>query len=108
MKIIAFFSRFTFICNIAFLIFLVFNRLEWGRVGNGGNSNVVDTIPYFKSLVITLGFSAIIINLLMCMVYAVILLDVKKIFASKMASNDQFCFFNCPVLFFLLLDTFTK
>jgi hypothetical protein len=100
MKIVAFFSRFTFICNIAFLIFLVFNRLEWGRVGTGGNSNVVDTIPYFKSLVITLGFSAIIINLLMCMVYAVILLMSKKYLLPKWIPMINFVFLIVQFYFF--------
>ncbi len=100
MKIVAFFSRFTFICNIAFLIFLVFNRLEWGRVGTGGNSNVVDTIPFFKSLVITLGFSAIIINLLMCMVYAVILLMSKKYLLPKWIPMINFVFLIVQFYFF--------
>lgn len=100
MKIIAFFSRFTFICNIAFLIFLVFNRLEWGRVGTGRNSNVVDTIPFFKSLVITLGFSAIIINLLMCMVYAVILLMSKKYLLPKWIPMINFVFLIVQFYFF--------
>ena len=35
MKIISFFSRFTFICNIAFLLFIFFSKIEAKKAVSG-------------------------------------------------------------------------
>lgn len=77
MKAIRFFSKFTLICNVAFLLFLLFNRLEQKKPGTT-TPGVVEAIPFFKNLIITLGFSAIVINLIMCLVYVLFLVAGKK------------------------------
>jgi hypothetical protein len=100
MKIIAFFSKFTFICNIAFLLFIIFSKIESKKAATGGNNNVVDSIPFFKSLVITLGFSAIIINLLMCLVYAILLGMSKKYLLPKWIPLINFVFLIVQFYFF--------
>jgi len=79
---------------------MIFSRLESNKTAAGGDKNVVDTIPFFKSLVITLGFSAIIINLLMCMVYAVILLMSKKYLLPKWIPMINFVFLIVQFYFF--------
>jgi uncharacterized protein YacL len=71
MKIVSFFSRFAIICNIAFLLFIFFSKLEAQKPVTQGRDTVV-AVPFFKDLIITLGVSAIIINLIMCIVYSVI------------------------------------
>ncbi len=71
MKVISFFSRFAVICNIAFLLFIFFSKLEIQKPVTQGRDTVI-AVPFLKDLVITLGISAIIINLVMCIVYAVI------------------------------------
>lgn len=100
MKLVAFFSRFTFICNIAFLLFIIFSRLESKKAATGGDKNMVDTIPFFKSLVITLGFSAIIINLIMCLVYGIILGMSKKYLLPKWLPLINFIFLIVQFYFF--------
>lgn len=70
MKLISFFSRFTFICNLCFLLFVIFSVLQAAKPATGPTGTIV-VVPFFKDLVIILGFSAIIINLLMCLAYLV-------------------------------------
>ena len=91
MKVISFLSRFTLICNIAFILFIFFSKIEAKKPVSHGR-DIVDTIPFFKSLVITLGFSAIIINLLMCIVYAIIIIIGKRSILSKWLTAVNFVF----------------
>jgi len=76
MKVILFFSRFTFICNIAFLLFVFFNWMERRKPVKTG-SDIVIPIPFLKDLIVTLGFAAIAINLAMNIVYLVCFLSGK-------------------------------
>ena len=100
MKVISFFSKFTLICNIAFLLFIVFNKMEARRPPTGGSRDTVQAIPFFKDLVITLGFSAIIINLLMCIVYAAIVIAGKPYLFSKWLAAVNFIFLILQFYFF--------
>lgn len=100
MKIISFFSRFTFICNIAFLLFIIFSRFDSNKTSTGSGNNVVDTIPFLKNLVITLGFSAIVINLLMCLVYGIVLGMSKKYLLTKWLPWINFAFLIVQFYFF--------
>ena len=77
MKVLSFFSKFTVICNIAFILFAILNKLETTTSAPLGN-DVADKIPFFKNTIITLGFSAIVINLVMCMTYAIIVIIGKQ------------------------------
>jgi len=75
MKVILFFSRFTFICNIAFLLFVFFSWREAGKPSNARDT--VIALPFLKEVVIILGFTAIVINLAMNIVYLVCFLSGK-------------------------------
>ena len=72
MRVFNFLSKFTFICNIAFLLFVFFRWLELKKPAATSADKVVD-VPFFKDLIITLGVSAIIINLLMNIFYVLFL-----------------------------------
>lgn len=99
MKLISFFSRFTFICNICFLLFVIFSKIESAQPPTG-TPGTVATLPYFKDLIIVLGFSAILINLVMCIIY-VIIYGVKKIIVSpKWLTLVNFCFLIFEFYFF--------
>ncbi len=76
MRLFTFLSRFTFICNIAFVLFVFFRWLEKRKPVSGSSDRVV-AVPYFKDLIITLGVCAIIINLLMNVFYFLFLLRGK-------------------------------
>ncbi len=78
MKLISFFSRFTFICNICFLLFIIFSKLETHKAV-AGVPGTVEALPFFKDLIIILGVLAVIINLLMCIGYLVVWLLRKVI-----------------------------
>lgn len=103
MKTVSFFSRFTIICNICFVLFAFFGLLE-----NAGNTSAlpgtVEKIPYLKELIIILGFPAIVINLLMCLAYGVLLLSKKKQFIPKWLAwiNVGFLLIQFYYYFFML------
>ncbi|HEV2832229.1 MAG TPA: hypothetical protein VGW31_09650 [Hanamia sp.] len=101
MKVISFFSRFTLICNIAFLLFIIFSKVESGKPVTG-DSNTVIPVPFFKDLIITLGFSAIIINLIICIVYSVIVIIGKPYLLPKWLAAINFVFLILQFYFFFL------
>lgn len=99
MKLISFFSKFTFICNISFVLFMIFNRIEARKAIVGGRDTVV-AIPFFKDLIIILGFSAIVINFVMCLVYLVALLIKKSFLLPKWLAIINFIFLIVEFYFF--------
>ena len=82
MKILSFLSKFTFLCNLAFLIFAALNIFGSGNAGASGKSAPPE-FDFFKNIIITLGFSAIVVNLLMCIAYASVLMAGKKALIPK-------------------------
>jgi len=76
MRLFTFLSRFTFICNIAFLLFVFFRWLELRKPANGAGDRIL-AVPFFKDLIITLGVCAIVINLLMNIFYFLFLIRGK-------------------------------
>ena len=57
-----FFSRVVFICNICFLVSLVFRLVELG-MKKGGNNNAVIPLPVLEGSIVILGFTvAVILN----------------------------------------------
>ena len=102
MKLISFFSKFTFICNISFLLFLLFRKIEAKKIINSDSRDAVATIPFFKNLIIVLGFSAIVINLIMCMVYLVAVLSKRSFLLPKWLAPINFVFLIIQFYFFFL------
>jgi len=76
MKVLSFFSRFTFICNIAFLFFVFFRWLEMRKPVTERNE-VLGSVPFLKNLIVTLGFTAIAINIAMHIVYVIFMFSGK-------------------------------
>ena len=101
MKLISFFSKFTFICNISFLLFILFRKIEAKKVISDSGSGAA-AIPFFKNLVIILGFSAIVINLIMCIVYLVAVLSKKSFLLPKWLAAINFVFLIIQFYFFFL------
>lgn len=99
MKLISFFSRFTFLCNICFLLFVIFSKLET-NAAPAATPGTVARLPFFKDLVIILGFSAIVINLLMCISYVVVVAFKKMTVAPKWLSIANFGFLILEFYFF--------
>ncbi len=77
MKVVSFFSRFAIVCNIAFLLFIFLGKMEARKPVTGETGRVV-AVSYVKDIVITLGVAAIIINILLCTVYAVLIIIGKQ------------------------------
>ena len=102
MKLISFFSKFTFICNISFLLFLLFRKIEAKKIINSDSRDAVATIPFFKNLIIILGFSAIVINLIMCMIYLVAVLSRRSFLLPKWLAAINFVFLIVQFYFFFL------
>ena len=99
MKIISFFSRFTLICNLSFLLFVIFSKLEAKKPVTQGR-DIVESIPFFKDLVITLGFSAIVINFLMCLTYGLVAVFGKRFLLPKWLSVINFVFLIAEFYYF--------
>jgi len=99
MKVISFFSRFAFICNIAFLLFVFFSKLEAKKPVIQGR-NTVEAVPFFKDIIITLGFSAIVINLLMCLVYVMLIVSHKQLYIPKWLAIINFIFLVLQFIYF--------
>lgn len=76
MRLFNFLSKFTFICNIAFALFVLFRWMEMKKSVSGAGDRLI-AVPFLKDLVITLGFSAIAINLLMNVFYFLFLMRGK-------------------------------
>ena len=77
MRLFRFLSKFTFICNIAFLLFVFFRWMEMRKPVDTSATDQIVGIPFFKDLIIVLGVSAIIINLLMNIFYFLFLIRGK-------------------------------
>ena len=99
MKVISFFSRFAVICNIAFLLFTLFSKLEAQKPVVHSRDTVI-AVPFFKNLIITLGISAIIINFIMCIAYAVIVVMGRQKIIPKWLAIVNFLFFIFQVFYF--------
>ena len=76
MRLFNFLSKFTFICNIAFALFVLFRWMEMKKSVSGAGDRLI-VVPFLKDLIITLGFSAIAINLLMNVFYFLFLMRGK-------------------------------
>src|SRR5688572_23466481 len=74
MRVVLVFSKFAFICNIAFLAFAFFRWLE-KRKPAATPADIVIPVPFIKELIIILGFTAIFINLIINVVYLIFLLS---------------------------------
>lgn len=99
MKVISFFSRFTIICNSCFLLFVFLGKFESGKHVAPGADKVV-AVSYLKDVIITLGISAIIINLLMCIVYSVIVIIGRQRLLPKWLVIVNFLFLILEFLYF--------
>lgn len=100
MRTVSFLSRVTIICNICFVLFVVFGFLE-----NSGTHNAipgtVKRVPFIKEIIILLGFFAIFINLLMCITYGVLLLLKKKYMIPKILAFINFGFLLLQFCYFI-------
>lgn len=73
MKVVSFFSRFAIVCNIAFLLFIFLGEMEARKPVTGEMDRII-AVSYVKDIVITLGVAAIIINILLCTIYAILII----------------------------------
>src|SRR6188472_3316447 len=102
MKLISFFSRFTFICNICFLLFVIFSKLEATKDATGTPGTLV-SLPFLKDLIVILGFSAIVINLVMCIIYVIIFAVKKIVVLPVWVSIVNVCFLIFEFYYFFFL-----
>ncbi|MDQ6763849.1 MAG: hypothetical protein M3015_14645 [Bacteroidota bacterium] len=99
MKVLSFFSRFAVVCNMAFILFIFFSRLEAQKHATHARDTVA-AVPFLKDLIITLGILAIIINLLMCLVYAVVIVLGKQRLLPRTLVIINFLFFIFQIFYF--------
>ncbi len=66
-----FFSKFTIICNVCFLLAVVAWYLEVHQIHAGKNDQLLP-LPWLEGILVIIGYSAIFINLFYLMVWAVL------------------------------------
>lgn len=101
MKALSFLSKFTVICNLAFVVFAAINK--FARISPPVTEG--DGIPelnFFKNIIITLGFSAIVINFLMCLTYIIVIIIGKQKLLPKWLVMINFLFLIFQFYFFFL------
>ncbi|MEO9020737.1 MAG: hypothetical protein ABI237_12390 [Ginsengibacter sp.] len=107
MKPVSFFSKFTFLCNIAFLLFLFFNKIEAKKPPTVG-TEALGAIPFFKDLIIILGFSAIVINLIMCFIYLVFIIAKKTLPMPQWLTIVNLIFLPVQFYFFFFYNSLSQ
>src|SRR5689334_10560097 len=103
MKVVLFFSRFTLICNTAFLLFAFF---AWMESRNPVKSIAADRaigLPFLKELIVILGFTAIIINFLTNFIYLVCLFSGRLKLLPGWLVMTNFLFLVLEFYYFFLL-----
>ncbi len=99
MKLIVLLSKFTIICNIAFVLFVFLRWMEVQKTVAGKSGELVN-IPYVKELVIILGFTAIVINMLMHVVYLILYLGKRSNMIPRRLAVTHFLFLTWQLFYF--------
>ena len=99
MRFIRFLSKFAFICNIAFLLFVFFRWIEQRKPVKTNTTELLQ-VPFLKDIIITLGLVAIIINITFCITYIALLLANRIKFISKWLAIINFLFLILQVFYF--------
>jgi hypothetical protein len=81
---------------------MLFRKIEVKKIINSDSRDAVASIPFFKNLIIVLGFSAIVINLIMCIVYLIAVLSKKSFLLPKWLAAINFVFLVIQFYFFFL------
>lgn len=101
MKTIRFFSRFAIICNICFVLFALFNYFQ--DAATTGVRGTVERIPYIKEIIIILGFPAIAINLIICLVYLSLFVAGKMRIIPRVLAAINVAFLIVQIVYFFFL-----
>ncbi|MEO8765946.1 MAG: hypothetical protein ABI416_16715 [Ginsengibacter sp.] len=99
MKVVSFFSRVTIICNVCFLLFIFLGKLEAAKPVTKSTDKALP-VSYVNDIIITLGISAIVVNLLMCIVYSVIVILGKQRLIPKWLAIVNFLFLILQFIYF--------
>lgn len=103
MRAVLFLLRFTFICNLAFLLFVFFSRTEAVDPAKAGGDMLVG-LPFVKGLIITLGFTAILVNGIMNIVCLFLLLSRRLRLLPRWLIITNFLFLLLQVYYFFILN----
>ncbi len=101
MGLFRFLSKFTFICNIAFLLFLFLSWIEQKKPVYASAEEVI-AVPFIKDLIIILGFCAIIINILTNIFFVLILIRGKLRAAPLWLPVVNFIFLLLQIFYFFV------
>jgi hypothetical protein len=102
MRLFNFLSKFAFICNIAFLLFVFFRWMELRKTVDAGTSDQLVSVPILKDLIITLGICAIAINLLINIFYLFFILRGKFKSMPRWLPSINFILLIVQILYFFL------
>ncbi|MEO7801146.1 MAG: hypothetical protein ABIR81_04065 [Ginsengibacter sp.] len=92
-------SKFTIICNIAFVLFIFFRWMEVQKNAAGKSGELI-SIPLLKELVIILGFTAIIINIIMHLVYLLLYFTKRYYMIPRRLALINFIFLAWQLFYF--------
>ncbi len=100
MRVFNFLSKFAFICNSAFLLFIFFRWMELRKPVVDGTGDQLVSLPILKDLIIMLGICAIAINLLINIFYLFFILGGKLKNRPLWLPTVNFIIFIAQVVYF--------
>lgn len=101
MKSLKFLSKFAVVCNVCFVVFVILNQLKKNQP-DSGIPITAEKIPFFKELIIILGFSAVIVSFLICFAYLILLMSGKKEIIPKWTGFANLIFLVTEIYYFFL------
>ena len=72
-----FFSKFVFICNLCFVLFVGMNILEIHNKAKG-KTDVAIPLPFVENTVVVLGLLSLLVNAIFCLIMLVALVSKKR------------------------------
>lgn len=93
-----FFSKFTVLCNICFLLAVVFWYMEMHNKYQGNNEQVLP-LPWLEGSLVILGYGAIIVNALFLLLYFIFISFKMSIKIPKWIIIFNVIIFCCQVYF---------
>jgi hypothetical protein len=98
-----FFARVVFIFNLCFIGFAVLRGIEQAKKITS-NTDEILPLPWLKQTIVLLGWTAIFINLLFCLIATVFYLSKKSVLLTKWLTIANFIFLLIQIYYFFIYN----
>jgi hypothetical protein len=98
-----FFAKIVFIFNLCFIGFIVFRYVEQVKKIST-NSDKLLPLPWIKQTIVVLGWTAIFVNLLFCLISMVFYLSKRSNLLAKWLTMANFIFLLLQIYYFFIYN----